>query len=667
MITYKVTIKTGEDLFAGTDNYVYCKLIGESGESKKTSVEHWFIPQLGPGDVNQYDIDSDEDIGNILFVELEISRFMVHDYWFCCSVTVESPWGGSYHFPCYMWLADCTIKLREGTAKKFCDDQLPILKYYREHELQERQRLYRWKNWAPNLPRCIDAESVEDLPMDLRFNFRKQFDFNTSLGSAFAKLGVKQFLQKFEQSWTSTDDFEKIFCNVDSSIAAFVKDNWKQDWIFGYQFLNGFNPVLIQKCEKIPVNFPVTNAMVMKSLVNSTLEQEIENGRIFIVSYEMLDGLPANVIDGVQQYLAAPICLLHLNEQHQLMPIAIQLKQTPGGDNPIFLPSDAELDWLLAKMWVRSSDFQHLELVSHLLRTHLIGETFGMATLRNLPAVHPIYKLLIPHVKYTMEINTMARQRLISPDGFISQMCGVKIDIQHLTLAKAFQALTYRSLCLPEKLDDHGVTDLKGYYYKDDAKLIWSAIHKFVSSIVLSNYDSDKTVLNDPELQDWIKDLTGTGLQDLKNSEFPTSFRTRKELEIFLTMIIFTCSAQHSAVNNGQYDWAAWVPNSPCSMRRPPPTRKGFVTMEDIMDSLPGVNQSCLQMAITWVLTRPQPDKQCLGEYNEYFTEESAKDHIKRFQEDLQKIDCTIRERNKGLPLPYTYLLHQNIENSVSI
>ena len=43
-------------------------------------------------------------------------------------------------------------------------------------------------------------------------------------------------------------------------------------------------------------------------------------------------------------------------------------------------------------------------------------------------------------------------------------------------------------------------------------------------------------------------------------------------------------------------------------MRHPPPTDKDAVTMELIMDTLPDVSQSCVQMAITWHLGRAQPD-----------------------------------------------------------
>ena len=46
-------------------------------------------------------------------------------------------------------------------------------------------------------------------------------------------------------------------------------------------------------------------------------------------------------------------------------------------------------------------------------------EPFILATHRQMSAMHPIFKLLDPHMRYTMEINASARQTLVNADGVI--------------------------------------------------------------------------------------------------------------------------------------------------------------------------------------------------------------------------------------------------------
>lgn len=42
----------------------------------------------------------------------------------------------------------------------------------------------------------------------------------------------------------------------------YVYNHWKEDAFFGYQFLNGTNPILIRRCTALPDNFPVTDKMI---------------------------------------------------------------------------------------------------------------------------------------------------------------------------------------------------------------------------------------------------------------------------------------------------------------------------------------------------------------------------------------------------------------------
>ncbi|XP_056090803.1 polyunsaturated fatty acid 5-lipoxygenase-like [Rhinichthys klamathensis goyatoka] len=443
--------------------------------------------------------------------------------------------------------------------------------------------------------------------------------------------------------------------------------DWNKDYMFGYQFLNGCNPVMIRKCKEIPDKFPVKHEMVKGFLKKGvTLQEELEAGKIYIVDYDILEGV---LTSSDQVCLNAPLCLLYKNRLDQIVPIAIQLSQTPGEKSPIFLPSDNEYDWMLAKMWVKSADFIVHQLVTHLLKTHMISEVFEIAMHRQLPAVHPVYKLLKPHVRFTIAINAVAREKLISENGVISKISSLTGDGIAKVIRRAMETLSYESLCFPETIEARGMKDAPKYYYRDDGMKIWEAIHNFVSAVVEIYYESDETVQSDGEIQGFVKDVSfGMNNSDSDHCPFPEFLNTREELVKYLTVVIFTASAQHAAVNFGQIDWYGYIPNSPSIMRKPPPELKGQVDMDYIMESLPDHKRSCLVLGTVWDLSQFQKKELFLGTYPEMcFTEQPVKEAIKTFGEKLDEVTKEIRSRNEGLPMAYCYLSPDKIPNSVAI
>uniref|UniRef100_A0A7N8XJ22 Lipoxygenase domain-containing protein n=1 Tax=Mastacembelus armatus TaxID=205130 RepID=A0A7N8XJ22_9TELE len=287
-------------------------------------------------------------------------------------------------------------------------------------------------------------------------------------------------------------------------VSDYVQDHWKEDAFFGYQFLNGVNPMMIQRCTTLPRNFPVTDDMVFLSGQGS-LTDEMKKRNIFLCDYKLLDGLKANTINGKKQYLMAPLVLLHKRPDNTLMPIAIQ--QTPADDNPIFLPTDSEYDWLIAKIFVRSADFNEHQMNVHLLLTHLLAEVFAVSLLRNIPMVHPLYKLLIPHMRYTLQINVLARRNLISKTGSFTKFTASGGEAMTTILKRSMSSLTYRSLCIPEDIADRGLEDVPNFYYRDDGLKLWDIIHRFVQGVLSYYYKKDTEVQDDPELQKWISDI----------------------------------------------------------------------------------------------------------------------------------------------------------------
>jgi arachidonate 5-lipoxygenase len=110
---------------------------------------------------------------------------------------------------------------------------------------------------------------------------------------------------------------------------------WKDDKLFGMQRLMGVNPDVIHLCTKIPSKLPVNNEM-LKPFLEMSLEDALTKKRIFIIDYEIMDGLP--IKSGFT--MTSPIALFYQQNDGTLIPIAVQLFQKPGVDNPVFLLSD---------------------------------------------------------------------------------------------------------------------------------------------------------------------------------------------------------------------------------------------------------------------------------------------------------------------------------------
>ncbi|XP_041644928.1 polyunsaturated fatty acid 5-lipoxygenase-like [Cheilinus undulatus] len=673
MPCYTVTVSTGSQLFAGTDSYVYITLVGTEGCSKRTLLDKPQYNDFEKGAKNSYCLSIEENLGDIVLVKIEKKKYWVQDDWYCRYIAVHTPSGDYVEFPCYRWLVDNKeVVLRDGRARLPQDDKISLMKEHRQKELDLRRETYRWKEWQPGFPMSIDADRYGDLPRDVLFDSEKEVDFLLNFSKAIGSLYVNQFMHMFQSSWSNFGEFEKIFVRIKNTNSEYVMQHWKEDFLFGYQFLNGCNPVMIRKCTKLPEKFPVTHEMVSDSLERKmTLEQEMKAGNIYIVDYKVLDGIGANDTDPCTlQYVAAPICLLYKNTENVILPIAIQLGQTPGKDTPIFLPTDSPLDWLLAKMWVRSSDFQYHQVITHLLRTHLISEVFAIAMYRQLPAVHPMFKLLIPHVRFTIAINTRVREQLICKHGLFDKANSSGGGGQIQMIQKSMKSLTFRSLCFPDMIKSRGMDnkdELPLYFYRDDGYRVWDAIKSFVSDVVNIYYKSDETVQKDAEIQAFVKDVCTFGMQDFSHCEFPRSLKSREELMEYLTVIVFTASAQHAAVNFGQYDWYSWIPNAPPTMRKPPPNRKGLADMNLILESLPDRGRCSWHLGTVFAVSQYQENELFLGMYpDEHFIEKPVKAAMEKFRKQAEEIISSIRRRNDGKELPYYNMSPDKIPNSVA-
>ena len=234
-------------------------------------------------------------------------------------------------------------------------------------------------------------------------------------------------------------------------------------------------------------------------------------------------------------------------------------------------------------------------------------ETFGVAVIRNLPDAHPVFKLLRPHLRYTMAINAIARKSLVSKGGLMDQIFAISGEGRFELMRRS--GIHWANMKRNPK--ERGVNNpslLPGYYYRDDGLRFGRLL--MTSSVVF--YSSDKCLTSDPELQSWADDLYTNGFPGYGGKQghgFPKAIESKAQLIELSTLIIFTGSTHHGSVNYRMYDTYSFTPSAPCGMRIPPPTQKGKANLQTLLDALPDKDTACTMNATGYLLSQYTSDE----------------------------------------------------------
>ena len=235
--------------------------------------------------------------------------------------------------------------------------------------------------------------------------------------------------------------------------------------------------------------------------------------------------------------------------------------------------------------------------------------------MRNIPDAHPLYKLLQPHFRYTMSINSAARANLINRDGTIARNFAIGSDGMEELFKRASTVHRVQWTNVKWNLKERGVDnrdELPGYYYRDDGIVIWDAIEEYVREILSLFYTSDDDVKNDSEVRNWVQEVHSTAFPGFHGAPqghgFPDKIETITDLVEYCTLIMFTGSAQHAAINFGQFDIYGYAPNAPVGMRKPPPQHTS-VLYHDLLEYLPDIPTAAESSSITFTLSQFSPDE----------------------------------------------------------
>jgi len=464
----------------------------------------------------------------------------------------------------------------------------------------------------------------------------------------------------------SLEDYEDLFRTIGLPP---VTHGCQNDKVFAWMRVAGPNPLVIRRLSEPHPRLNVTETDFKVSCPDDSLDAALHEGRLYIADYALLNVESTNVFPHGQKHMYAPLAMFVVERNTgDLVPVAIQCRQDPASDNPVFTPNDG-YNWLIAKTVVEMADGNLHEAFSHLGRTHLLMEPFAVTTRRQLAPTHPLALLLEPHFEGTMAINEAAWRHLVANKGAVEKLCSAPIGAARDLAAAGVQTAMVSDMMLPDTFVERGVDDpslLPHYPYRDDSLLYWEAINNWVKQYLEVYYPTDIEVIEDTELQAWGRELASKEGGRVSGMPGDGQFRTREELVNVITLVIYTCSVQHAAVNFPQYDLMSYVPNMPLSLYAQAPTTKTGATEQDYLNMLPTMDMVELQMELGYMLGGVHYTQ--LGKYPwHHFRDHRIAEPLKNFQHDISNAGGQVVERNNHRQLPYATLEPSGIPQSINI
>ncbi len=471
-----------------------------------------------------------------------------------------------------------------------------------------------------SVPQSMKKTATDDKVLAMLNN---QWDENVALRAAVQSEKKNQHAADRKKE-TAVELLESIYYGDNFQTIPAPAFWLKDDDEFARQQLAGFMPGLLEK----------VSGTSLESLLDSAAPPNLcalPTERVsYVANYRQY--LSVCTVTPVDYYLAKPIVFFEVNSSNELMPLAIQLEQ--GGE--LFFPEmlNAENAWLLAKMQTNCAGQTLHDVGFHQLFTHQIGALVSIALFSedifapvggSGPAFqqHPVFKLLRPHVVKTAEFQQtiydvdydpyykpFPATREVNGDigvynlGFVYDLifsCG-RIGNYQLQDKMYNDEYYFLNQAILKDAARRGVADTPfSYPYVHDASLWYEAQKEFVNDFVETVYpDGDVQIAQDAQLQRFFDKLipafnhSNTGCPAKR---FPAKVKTAELLKEVLTMFIWQFSVNHTVVNDGAYNQAAFVPNASTLMLPLPAGKPSSEwTPRDVLNCMPSQTNTYEQL-----------------------------------------------------------------------
>lgn len=225
-------------------------------------------------------------------------------------------------------------------------------------------------------------------------------------------------------------------------------------------------------------------------------------------------------------------------------------------------------DWELAKRIVLCAISTHTSLVRHFNWLHLVGgSAMAIATRNQLPASHPLCRLLWPHIYGTQNSNAMTTEPQVGPGG---------------EFESAF-SLTHRGLCRliddtqgefrlwrNDPARDAQERGLVGAPFEMPSLSNWIELyhvfHRHAERYIGLYYDSREALCRDACVRAFVTELSAlmpNGLGDIGSGEL-----SRQKLAHLVAQLIYLATVQHELMGTFLWNYQLWIDRQPLRVYR---------------------------------------------------------------------------------------------------
>lgn len=227
-------------------------------------------------------------------------------------------------------------------------------------------------------------------------------------------------------------------------------------------------------------------------------------------------------------------------------------------DSELGMSEPGDATWPEAQKIALCAATNHLSLIRHFNWVHLTAvSNLAMATRNNLPATHPVRRLLWPHVWGTQYSNELVTEILLMKGGDFESVFSFTHDGLCGLFADSYDQYDVRVIDPTADAERRGI--LKGGLalpYLENRQVHFDVMHSHARRYLRLYYESDEDLRGDASMQAWVDELgrrVPGGVRGVLGDDVTVDGVAR-----LVAGLIYLGSVEHEVLGTGLWNYQVW-------------------------------------------------------------------------------------------------------------